>query len=133
MDFFEDDHTTTPVILAVAHGRHDALNLLIQRNVKLDKLDQRNLGVMHMAAITNDVTSAEKIIAGGVCINDGILDHPSPFWLAATLGNLEMVQFFVDCCVSIPRRARNSMISPLILAAKNVGPLFLILLESQMD
>ncbi|KAM7539998.1 hypothetical protein Aperf_G00000025341 [Anoplocephala perfoliata] len=120
VDLFEDDHTTTPVILAVAHGRHDALTLLIQRNAQLDKLDQRSLGVLHMAAIMNDVISAEKIVAGGLSINDDILNnHPSPFWFAAALGNLEMVLFFMKYCVSIPRRARNSRISPLILAAKN--------------
>ena len=62
----------------------------------LDKKDSQDNTVLHMAALNNDVKTAELCLDHGVDVNTVKSKETTPLHIAAAKGNLEMVQLLIS-------------------------------------
>lgn len=79
----------SPFFLLAAKETHDITVLMEDRNAD-------NNTVLHLAAATNDLNTADVCLQYGADINALNTNCETPLYLAAVKGNMEMVKFLVQ-------------------------------------
>jgi len=108
----------TPLHLAVAHGRDDIVELLINYGANVKARSDGGWTPLHNACQQGSVKVVKMLLAAGAEINARVLNGNTPLHEAALAGHLEIVQCFLerrDC----KRAARDRFgITPFIRAAQ---------------
>jgi ankyrin repeat protein len=86
----------TPLMHAVALGRMDVMNLLIEKGAKIDEKTNKGNTALTVALECAQFDAARLLVEKGAFIDDQDKNGYTPLMLAAVKNNLEIVKYLVD-------------------------------------
>ncbi|GKZ72153.1 hypothetical protein AnigIFM50267_008206 [Aspergillus niger] len=107
----------TALLVASHCGNEDVLDLLLQRNARMDATDKSGSTALHLAASRGHCRVLELLLPECLDIEARNANGQTALWVAAHYGQAEATNLLLACHAKVNARA-NDQATPLHLAAK---------------
>jgi ankyrin repeat protein len=115
------EYRWTPLHYAAANGQEEIIELLLQREVKVDSIDERGATPLHYAAAYANPFVIRKLLEGGANIEAVDKYRQTPLFYAIYKGTLAEVRFLLQKNANV-NACDNDRLTPLHSAAKAEYP-----------
>lgn len=114
-----EQRNKTALHLAIAHGREDIVQLLMQHKADINARSDGGWTPLHNACDKGSVSIVRALLAAGANINGQLLNGVTPLHLAAQAGHTEVVECLLERKDEVKRRIRDNFGStPFLRAAQ---------------